>query len=126
MRYTWHSFGRLVLVWHVPSCCQIPHVLWVDDESMCVATADLPLTVGPGGGVRHTVHQHQRVVVMAHASLILVDPVEDADAAPAEAEREAVSPVLEWFESLIPCASPLCIHGQSVAQAQPVYQGVSR
>ena len=78
------------LVWHVPACREIKHVMWVDDEAMLVAVAPRPLAWGPDGQLRVTVRQHQRVLVRPQAALILVDPLDDDEPAQEAVLRVAV------------------------------------
>lgn len=68
-------------VWHVSQCCVVWRVLWVDPDLCQYAQAVEPVRPAVfGGGIEHLVHTCRRIDVHLDRALILIDPVEDADA----------------------------------------------
>lgn len=77
MRITASSYpGTCWLVWHVPTCLEVKHVLWVDTEARTYCQHIVPLQVIGGEVASRVVHARQ-IAVNVDAALILIDPVED-------------------------------------------------
>ena len=69
--------GKPWLVWHVPTCRQLMHILWVDDEERTYCQHVIPLQV-VGNEVASRIERARQITVNVDAALMLIDPVDDA------------------------------------------------
>lgn len=75
MRYDYTNVAQGCKVWHVPECCQVKHVVWVDDE-----TAEYEIfLLGQRYPNHKLVCKAKRIDINAARTLVLIDPIEDAD-----------------------------------------------
>lgn len=91
------------VVWHVPRCQMLRHVVWVDDSThqwgeyvfdhMGRPMADLrPYGLEP----RINVFQAKQIEIMADRRLVLIDPIDDPDAEDELNELELLEINPDW------------------------------